>query len=178
MIKYLIIIILSMILSIITLCNAYNIPENYYMELLSNDGDITKILHQDDKSIVNNNDISYNLNICTPGNETILKYNNTKCQVTCLYGKYSDGNLCGSCSSYNPFYWISISKEVGKCNNGNSLGLLYKYVIDTGIYVEYCIDNNRPIYIKIERPDKIIYKKVTTWRDDKKDITIPEICSK
>ena len=81
---------------------------------------ITKINYQDDKSMLIVDDKLSDINICTQNNETIVKYNKTYCNILCYEGKDEDGNLCGSCSSYKLFYWLSLLVYEGKCKDKKS----------------------------------------------------------
>lgn len=159
--------------------NGITIPNYYYLEsdTIYSDGSNsinTKIYYQLDKSLVVINNIKYQLNFCEKNNETIIKYTNSNCNITCMKGKGINNDMCGSCSSYKEFYWLSISTHIGTCEN--NIGNLYKYVIDDNVFVEYCFIDKIPSYIKITRYDLIIYQKIKKWEIIKKDLKIPQIC--
>ena len=156
-----------------------NIPKYYYLEsntIYSDGRDSinTKIYYQLDKSLVVINNIKYELNICEKNNETIVKYTNSSCNVTCINGIGIDGNMCGSCSSYKLFYWLSLSTYIGTCEK--NIGNLYKYIIDDNIFVEYCFIDEIPSYIKITKYNLVIYQNIIKWETSKKNLKIPQIC--
>ncbi len=159
------IIILSILL---TLAYSIILPKYYYAEINTIYNDHTtsiKLYHEPYRSLLKITEpIEYNLSICEHGNETISRYNNITCHIECLNGFNYRNNkiLCGSCSSYNLFYWLSISNRSERCDKSN--GISYKYYIESSSYIEYCFNDNIPIYIKILNMDNnIIMIYINTW---------------
>lgn len=165
------------LLFLVEVFSKINLPSDYIIEYeeLKHSGKplITGIIYQQDKSLVYINNLTFKLNICQVGNETILNYDNSRCKITCIYGKTPEGEDCGSCSPYKVFYWLSLSDNIGKCVNN---GQLYQYLIEKDFYVQYCFNENNPIFIKIIKNNIIKLLKITKWKVGKEKISIPAYC--
>ena len=106
--------------------------------------------------------------------ETLLSYTNISCNVRCLNG-FDHNKKCGECSPYKLFYWLDLATYNGECDLIQTEN--YRYVLETGYFIDYCFKNNNPVQILIVNPNSKILIEIYQWDTNvNKTITIPYIC--
>lgn len=118
--------------------------------------------------------------ICTPNKETLISFTNKSCDIRCIDGlKYSDPEKkCDGCSTYKLFYWLSLSKNSGKCDSDLSdKGTNYRYHLGDNYDINYCFDGRNPVGITIDKLNTKVVIEVYQWITDKNfSIDVPDIC--